>query len=109
MVYRPYRDLSKEGYLHFVKLLSKKSLIQIFDDVIANQDYNQDLNFQFNCKSRSGKRILTNKRIIHLLNLKELYQEHISVLYRSGILSGSKYSLPVPLFDGDIAESYQGV
>ena len=32
------RDLSKWGYLHCLKVLSKKSVIQIFDDVIANHD-----------------------------------------------------------------------
>ena len=37
LVYRPgtCRDVSKWGYLHCVKILSEKSLIQIFDDVIA--------------------------------------------------------------------------
>ena len=35
-------DLSKGGYLHCVKILSKNSLIYIFDDVIANQ-YNNPL------------------------------------------------------------------
>ena len=32
------RDLSKWGHLHCVKILSKNSLIQIFDDVIANHE-----------------------------------------------------------------------
>ena len=32
------REHSKWGYLHYVNILSKKSLIQIFDDVIANQE-----------------------------------------------------------------------
>ena len=38
LMYRPEtcRDLSEWGYLHSVKSLSKKSLIEIFDDVIAN-------------------------------------------------------------------------
>ena len=32
------RDTSKWDYLHCVKILSKKSLIGIFDEVIANQE-----------------------------------------------------------------------
>ena len=40
MVYLPEtcKDISEWGYLHCVKALSKKSLIQIFDDVIANHE-----------------------------------------------------------------------
>ena len=40
-VYLPetFRDLSKWGYLHCVKILFKKSLIRIFDDAIANHEY----------------------------------------------------------------------
>ena len=39
-VYRPEtcREHSKRSHLHYVKLLSEKLLIQIFDDVIANQE-----------------------------------------------------------------------
>ena len=41
LVYQPetYRDLSKRDYLHSVKILLINSLISIFDDVIANQEY----------------------------------------------------------------------
>ena len=37
------RELSKWGYLHCVRILSKNSLISIFDDVIANQEYGKML------------------------------------------------------------------
>ena len=40
LVYRPEtcRELSKRLYLRYVKILLKKSLILIFDDVVANQE-----------------------------------------------------------------------
>ena len=41
--------------------------------------YNQNLDFQLNFKSKLGKPIHL-KKIIHLLNLKELHLEHISAL-----------------------------
>ena len=34
-----FRNVSKPGYLHCVRILSKKSLIQIFYDVLAIQEY----------------------------------------------------------------------
>ena len=41
--------------------------------------HNQDFNFQFN-KFNESARTISDKRIIHLLNLKELHLEHISTL-----------------------------
>ena len=35
------RETLKWGYLHCVKILSGKSLIQIFDDTVANQEYSR--------------------------------------------------------------------
>ena len=52
--------------------------------------YNQDLDFQLNFKSKLGKPI-HEKRMIHLLNLKELHLEHILALshavYHQGLLN----------------------
>ena len=50
--------------------------------------YNQNLDCQLNFKSKLGKPIHV-KKIIHLLNLKELHLEHILALFHASILSGS--------------------
>ena len=45
LVYQPetYTDISKWGYSHCIKILSKKSLIlKIVDDVIPNQEWPQN-------------------------------------------------------------------
>ena len=39
--------------------------------------YDQNLNFQFNFKNKSG-RTVPDQRIIHLLNFKEVHRHHIS-------------------------------
>ena len=58
--------------------------------------YNQDLNFQFGFKSNLGRPI-PDKKMIHLLNLNELHEEHIShftmPVYHPGLLT---FPLPYP-------------
>ena len=55
--------------------------------------YILDLNFQFSFKSKLGRPVPDNK-MIHLLNLNELPEEHILPLYHAGISSGSAKLAP---------------
>ena len=57
--------------------------------------YNQGLNFQFHYKSKLGGPI-PDKKMMHLLTLKELHSEHILALYHAGISSGSVKLSPSP-------------
>ena len=62
---------------------------------------NQDLSFQFNFKRKLGRPV-SDKKVIHLLDLKESRLEQISALYHVGISSGSIKLAPPPPIRRDI-------
>ena len=84
------KDSPPSQYIGLSIVLFKFSPAVVVLGLRQSPVYNQNLNCQLTFKSKLGKPIHV-KKIIHLLNLKELHLEHILALSHAGISSGSIY------------------